>query len=339
MNLPDELLRVRRYLNGANPPANETLTCNRVIRPLLQAGGYEHEDIDEQGHDAAGGIPDYTLLPGMPQAWFLEAKAWSVTLTDTHVTQACDYPNRQGKRWVVLTNGREWRLYDNFIVGVPPAERRVVTAQLNCEGQVEALLGALSKASALAGELENYVRQARITDYLRRQMTEPASDVIQAITFVVREKLSLSSVTPAEILAHFQSSPAAAPAVGIREASPPPVPLRSDDTAPVSPSDTNSNSLTLRELRAMGNTLQGKNPASLTLPDGRLYQTSSWRAVATGIVEWLLARHNPPALPFRVPPHSKLSFFERRAFPCQWATNEKTKSGGQRQNFLYGRKS
>ena len=41
-----------------------------------------------------------------------------VSLEDIHAKQALNYANHNGKRFVVLTNGREWRLYDNSIQGV-----------------------------------------------------------------------------------------------------------------------------------------------------------------------------------------------------------------------------
>ena len=78
MNLQTELERVREYLTGANPPpANEANTCDWVILPLLRHCGYHYHDIHAQGHDAAGGIPDYTILPNTAQTWYLEAKKWS----------------------------------------------------------------------------------------------------------------------------------------------------------------------------------------------------------------------------------------------------------------------
>ena len=133
MNLQTELERVREYLTGANPPpSNEANTCDWVIRPLLLQCGYHYHDIHAQGHDAAGGIPDYTILPNTPQTWFLEAKKWQETLSDTHVNQAANYVNTTAKRWFVVSNGREWRLYDNHNVQVTPAERLVVRARLDC---------------------------------------------------------------------------------------------------------------------------------------------------------------------------------------------------------------
>jgi predicted type IV restriction endonuclease len=96
---------------------NEACTCQWIIMPLLQAAGYSLYDIQPQQTDPAGKIPDYTILPDSEHTWFLEAKAWGVALNDQHAQQALIYAYTNNRRWVVLTNGREWRLYDNSIPG------------------------------------------------------------------------------------------------------------------------------------------------------------------------------------------------------------------------------
>src|SRR5690242_10739344 len=99
--------------NSDSPPPNESTTCEWVIYPLLQAVGYAKREIISRFVDNNGQFPDYTILPDTSYTWFLEAKAWNVSLEDRHSQQSLNYANQNGKRWVVLTNGREWRLYDN----------------------------------------------------------------------------------------------------------------------------------------------------------------------------------------------------------------------------------
>ncbi len=147
-SLREELTRVREYLADTNKrPSNEANTCHWVILPLLRHCGYHFHRIDVQAHDAAGKFPDFAILPGTPYTWFLEAKAWQEKLADAHVIQAMNYAHTQGHRWVVLSNGREWRLYDDHVVEVQPADRLVLEARLEYNAEIERLLGALRKSS------------------------------------------------------------------------------------------------------------------------------------------------------------------------------------------------
>src|SRR5690348_16922462 len=132
MPMQEELERIRGYLTNANArPSNEANTCHWIVSPLLRQCGYDYHEIDVQAHDAAGKFPDYAILPNTSHTWFLEAKAWSESLADTHVIQALNYAHTKGRRWVVLSNGREWRLYDDHIIGMEPADRLIAVARLD----------------------------------------------------------------------------------------------------------------------------------------------------------------------------------------------------------------
>ncbi|MCS7311104.1 MAG: hypothetical protein NZ741_12885, partial [Armatimonadetes bacterium] len=80
-----------------------------ILRALRELGGYSYSDYRSQQSTIAG-YPDFTFLPETGHAWYLEAKALRVDLTDDHAVQALNYANATGRRWVVLSNGREWRL-------------------------------------------------------------------------------------------------------------------------------------------------------------------------------------------------------------------------------------
>src|SRR5436309_3495008 len=141
MTLNEELTRVREYLTDTSKrPSNEANTCHWVISPLLRQCGYDFHEIDVQAHDGAGKYPDFTISPHTSFTWFLEAKSWIENLADAHVIQALNYAHTHGHRWVVLSNGREWRLYDDHIIGVQPADRLVAVARLDCSDEVERLL-------------------------------------------------------------------------------------------------------------------------------------------------------------------------------------------------------
>src|SRR5579872_4683798 len=116
MSLADAIAEA--LANSTPPPPNESNTCDWIIYPLLLACGYARRDIVSRVADNDRKFPDYTILPDSPHAWFLEAKAWNEVLEDQHAHQSLNYANQNGKRWVVLTNGDCWRLYDNQIQGL-----------------------------------------------------------------------------------------------------------------------------------------------------------------------------------------------------------------------------
>lgn len=298
MNLQTELERVREYSMGtAPPPSNEANTCDWIIRPLLQQCGYNYHDIHAQGHDAAGNIPDYTILPNSPHTWFLEAKAWQVSITDTHVNQAANYVNTTAKRWFVVSNGREWRLYDNHIVQVPPSNRLVVAARLDCGTELEDLLTALSKPSVQAGKLEQYALQTALNTTLQQELAALTSDVVQAIVNALKTKSGLYAVTPDAVVDYFHGGQVAL--LTCLPTQQPSAAFIVPSVHPTSkPSQPSVADVTLPEMMKMGEAVEGRKPQVLTFPDGTSKPISSWRNMATGIIEWLFTRGKVPPLPF-----------------------------------------
>ena len=299
MNLQTELERVREYGAGVNPPpTNEANTCDWIIRPLLLQCGYNYHDIHAQGHDAAGNIPDYTILPNTPHTWFLEAKKWQENITDTHVNQAANYVNTTAKRWFVVSNGREWRLYDNHIVQVPPSNRLVAAARFDCGTELEDLLTALSKSSAQSGELEKYALQTALNTTLQQELAAPTSDVVQAIVSALKSKNGLYAVTPHAVVAYFYALQTSS---DISSVPPQSSPVPGSPLIQPTPGSASSptNGLTLPELLAEGSATQGLKLVSLTYPNGSTKPVVTWRDVTLGVTEWLFAHGKAPQLPFR----------------------------------------
>lgn len=290
MSLQQQLSRIRGYLTDANPhPSNEANTCNRVITPLLLQCGYDYHEIDVQSHDAAGRYPDYTILPNTPHTWFLEVKAWQEMLADTHVIQALNYAHTRGKRWVVLSNGKEWRLYDDFIVGVEPADRLITVARLERSEEIEPLLCAISKDSVCSGALEKYALHIRLSTILKQQLLVPHSEINRAITGILRNKLGLRSVGSGDVAAYFHAT--------FNASSPTDVIEPRAVSAPSSAVAT-SEGYTLSDLMLQARTIQGRKPQSLILPDQTKKLISSWREVAQNVIEWLFLANKIPTLPF-----------------------------------------
>jgi len=185
MNLSEAIEKAR--LCEGNPPPNESCTCDWVIVPILHSLGYDHFDIVSRGADNQNQFPDYTILKGTSHTWYLEAKAWNVSLADTHSGQALNYANQNGRRWVVLSNGKEWRLYDNDIRGTS-AEKLVAMARLSNDEEIEPFLDAISKNSVTSGRLEAQAQGFRLASTLNAQMKDADSDVVKAIAKALRSK-------------------------------------------------------------------------------------------------------------------------------------------------------
>lgn len=284
-------------LNSDPPPANEAETCNRVIYPLLLAAGYSHLDIRSQDSDTAKGKPDYTILPNDDEnMWFLEAKAWRVSLEESHAHQSLNYVNTQGKRWVVLTNGRTWRLYDNHIIG---KEGVKLVAEFDLkDAQFAGLLTALAKSSVIGKKLEPFVQNQRLYSTLAAQLSEPGSDVVKAVTKVVKALPGMNRVTSAEIVGFFRSS-------------------RTDETH----IEATSSAATTPHVEAQGKLIPlkevtpehvtGRRPVCLTLADGKELRADNWKRVSVLVAEHCLNLGLETKAPIFSSPKAKSPLFDR----------------------------
>ena len=182
------LAEAQRHLKELSAPQNEANTCAWVIRPLLLALGYAHHEIDEQASDISNRFPDFTIQPNSPSTWYLEAKAWTSSLKSPHVDQALYYAHSNGKRWVVLSNGREWRLYDDHIKGVSD-DRLVATASLDNQTEILRFLAALSKSPVFDHKVSDFAAEKRIKEYIYQEVKNPKSQVITAIVKAVKNAM------------------------------------------------------------------------------------------------------------------------------------------------------
>lgn len=216
-----------------SPPPNESNTCEWVILPVLYAIGYGRIEVVSRDADSAGKFPDYTLLPAAPQhSFFLEAKAWKLELQDQHANQALNYANQNGKRWVVLTNGRQWRLYDNDVRG--RASDKMV-AEMNIEKCEEAarFLEAIGRASVCAGRLSRFAdeetarrkraqeeqqhrreleaRRDRLAAVLKEELGDQSSPLLATMLANLQTHKGLGDLTADDLVIHFGPRPPVPP--------------------------------------------------------------------------------------------------------------------------------
>jgi len=209
------------------PPPNESNTCEWVILPLLYACGYAKKEILSRGADKAGSYPDYTIFPNEEaHKFFLEAKAWKISLEDGHANQALNYANQNGKRWVVLTNGQSWRLYDNRAQGVAK-EKLVAEMVLTDKEDALRFLNAIGRQSVCSNGLESFVveekerkkkakeeaerrrelaaRREALSGIWQKEIAVSSSPLVSALLKHLRTYSGLSALAPEDIVAQFVS--------------------------------------------------------------------------------------------------------------------------------------
>jgi len=286
-------------------PENEADTGFRVIEPvLLGVLRYRRNDIVREQTTQAGNRPDYTVLPGTPQTWLLEAKAWSVELMDQHALQATTYAYQNGCRWVVLTNGREWHLYDSHVTGPNVADRLVLAAGPSDPAALRVLLEALHRSTVIEGRLLEVVSRRLLLEYLRKELVNPASDCIKALRSVARRQPRLDQVT-AEAICDVLPAALSPPLQLDARQTPSPVQPETDGTpgsgdgpamegvggVSVPPTDEVPVTDPVFYRRTAN-----RPPRALILPDGTKEAVQDWREVLVALVTWL-ANHAPKPIP------------------------------------------
>ncbi|BCW99419.1 MAG: hypothetical protein KatS3mg024_2246 [Armatimonadota bacterium] len=283
---------------GKSDP-NEASTCLWIIVPLLEAAGYQRHEIQPQETDPAGRKPDYTILPDSEHTWFLEAKAWAVDLNDQHVRQALIYAYTNNRRWVVLTNGREWRLYDNSIPG-ELSGKLVAKARLEDVDDVEEFLAAIGRQSVTDGTIERYARDRLLRAALEQELCDPASDLVKAVWTRLRSRPGLSGITRDQVAAFFSGRPPG------DETRPPMAGSFSEESTSANPpafagrpQDFPGGRFTLQVLLERSEHLvKNRNPGIVIFPDGRQETVSTWKDAACAVVKWVGEAKGLPPLPF-----------------------------------------
>ncbi len=257
-------------------------TCDAIIlRALREIGGYWYGDYRAQQSTTAG-YPDFTILPDTEYTWYLEAKALRVDLNNDHVVQVLNYANATGRRWVVLSNGREWRLYDQHIPGLP-VDKLVATATLENPQEIAEFLHAIGKQSMQTGQIDVYARRQRLKRVLDEQLGDPRSEVIRAIVSKLRS-LGLNGASGEDVVAYFEGKPVKIEVASVRTGSggqPP-----------------DADGYRLDELARRAEELAtGKKPLSVTFPDGTAREVDEWKKLVMAVIEWFGERLPPPPQP------------------------------------------
>lgn len=234
-----------------------------------------------------------------------------------------NYAHSAGRRWVVLSNGREWRLYDDHIQGVEADQRLVAVAKLEDTGGLTKFLRALSKESITTGAIERFATRSRLKTLLDKQLTSADSEVVKAICQVLHTRFGLRTIHAADVVDYFgrcerakgsESMPGIKPgpdrSAGVdathqieRLAKPAPI------TQPLAGCEVKSLAEWYQEIMGRGyKTVAFCKPLLVELPDRSQEPLETWKELAQNLVEWLLLQGKVLPLPFTGTAHGKNCF-------------------------------
>ena len=194
--------KIKRY---STKGINEQDTKATLIQPVLRALGWDVEDLEDVQREykrrKQDKPVDYALLVLRTPCLFVEAKALGQSLDDRRwANQIMGYATVAGVKWVVITNGDEYRIY-NACEAVPVEEKLFRSVSVtNEDGQAQETLGLLSRDRVADNEID-LLWQAHFVD---RQIQAALADMFsaEADSAIVRMlKKRIPSLTPKDIQA------------------------------------------------------------------------------------------------------------------------------------------
>jgi hypothetical protein len=172
-----------------HPVMSEFDTISTLVEPLLEALGWNTRDPDEvqRGHTIrVGGKTEYVdiaLKVNNRPVIFVEAKSIDTDLRTDLAEQPIKYANMGGVNWCILTNGKEWRLYNAFwrIRGVE--QKMFFELSINEFKENMEKLQLLSKGSMLSGKLDEEAElehaKRMIFEWLRQEENSIVKDIMR----------------------------------------------------------------------------------------------------------------------------------------------------------------
>jgi hypothetical protein len=201
-----------------------------LIAPVLRALGWDVEDLREVHLEfrrrTTDKPVDYALMLNGAARLFVEAKALGENLDDPRwANQIVSYATVAGVRWVVLTNGDEYRIYNSH-AEVPVEEKlfRIVRVS-ELDDDATETLALLSKESI--GQLQDLWAEKFVDQRVRKvvdALFEPDPD--PGIVRRIRKRLPELSSKQIRMALGRTRTPGAAPALVVEPGPPTPGPRK-----------------------------------------------------------------------------------------------------------------
>jgi hypothetical protein len=265
--------------------------------------GYEVLEVVPEDTGVAGNRPDYTILPNTLYTWLLEAKAYGVMLSDQHALQATTPAYQNKHRWVVLSNGKEWRLYDSNLTGGDVSQRLVLVGDSENPEAMEALFEALHKEVVNSGRIEEVIRKWLLRQRLAKSLQDPADECVRALCRVLKSQPWLGGLSAGEVAAAMQALLGRAPSPAEDTPSPPAdaaTEVLSGGNESIDAAPATVEGVPLPDCSK----LSREKPQCLVLPDGKTVPVSTWKQLFTELVRYLGESHTLP-VPWSSKPTNK----------------------------------
>ncbi len=272
-NLLDTVETLRRRIteHGAALRQSEALTRYALIDPLLRVLGWNTEDpsmvIPE--YRSSAGSADYALLgnDSSAPALIIEAKKLGEPLDDKVTLQGLNYCNFIGTPHFALTDGKTWKIYLTF-KQAPLEERLISTFTVGEMSPAKVCLQALAlwrpsvQGSSIIAAQEPIIGLGAVQNYVTTDATDNSS-----MANAVSEPTETYAPTP------------------VQERVIPPSIEQKPINQSLSPDITEW--IPLSELKPP----KYSKPAELLFPDNSSIQITSWAAMMSETVRWLLNKN------------------------------------------------
>lgn len=148
----------KNYLKEEYFSLDESATRIMINNFLTNVLGYTELAEIRTEYSIKGTYADYVIQLDNVQHIIVEVKAIQINLNDNHIRQSIGYAANEGIDWVLLTNGKEWKLY-RVIFGKPIESKLVFSYDFTNEDEFKKAIEEfeyLSKKCVSSGELEKF---------------------------------------------------------------------------------------------------------------------------------------------------------------------------------------
>lgn len=202
--------RISSALKGLRPvieqqrarDVSEADTVTLVKDVLADALGFDKYAELTSEHAIRGTYCDIAITVDSKIWCLVEVKAVGTELDDRHVKQVVDYAANKGIEWCMLTNGREWRLFN--VVFAKPIDKRLIvsiniaSADLRDEAVLDRLFLFTKEGFAKGAQGEARDRLDATSRYMLAALVLQNDDVLAVIRRELRKVVDVL-VSPEEI--------------------------------------------------------------------------------------------------------------------------------------------
>lgn len=152
---------------------NESDTSMRISKFCENVLGYDVFTEVSREHAVKDRNVDYAIVLDGKVQFFVEVKQAGLALKEKHIEQASNYAANAGVSWILLTNGKNWKMYHlSFDEGI---QISIVWSIDILEGDIK---DSVSKLSMLH---KKNIRKGLLKDYFNKKKVLSPKSIIQAV--------------------------------------------------------------------------------------------------------------------------------------------------------------